>query len=189
MKKLYTLLLTIAMFFVFTGVGNAQVKNAVKINIFSPIVKTFSGFYERALGDAVSIQAGFFYTGTKVEDTKFSGWGVTPEFRLYPGKSEDLKGFYLAPFGRYSSFSLSGKSTDPATLEEIDGKATLSTFGGGLLIGGQFLFGDIVTLDIFIGPKYGVSDIKVDAGEEDDFSLGSFDGFGVRGGVTIGIAF
>ena len=189
MKKLCTILIAVAMVFAFSGVGNAQVKNAVKINIFSPIVKTFSGFYERALGDAVSIQAGFFYTGTKVEDTKFTGWGVTPEFRFYPAKNEDLKGFYLAPFGRYSSFSLSGTSIDPATQEEIDAKATLGTFGGGLLIGGQFLFGDIVTLDIYIGPKYSVSDITVDAGEEDDFQLGSFDGFGVRGGVTIGIAF
>jgi len=178
-----------ALFFAFTSLVSAQKKNAFKINIFSPIVKTFSGFYERSLSDGASAQLGFFYTGYKIEDTKFSGYGITPEFRFYPGKKEDLAGFYLAPFGRYSSFSLSGKSTDAVTQEEIEGKATLSTFGGGLLIGGQFLFGDVVTLDIYIGPKYSASDIKVDAGEENDFSLGSFDGFGVRGGVTIGIAF
>jgi len=189
MKKLVTLFLTFAMFLVFSGITDAQKKNAVKINIFSPIVKTFSGFYERALSDGASAQLGFFYTGYKVEDTKFSGWGLTPEFRLYPGKKEDLAGFYLAPFFRYSSFSLETPTVDPQTLQEIDGKATLSTIGGGLLIGGQFLFGDIVTLDLYIGPKYGSSDIKIDAGQEDDFSLGSFDGFGVRGGLTIGIAF
>lgn len=188
MKKLFTLILTFAMIIAFTGITDAQKKNAVKVNIFSPIFRTFSGFYERALSDGASAQLGFFYTGYSVEDTKFSGWGLTPEFRLYPGKKEDIEGFYIAPFGRYTSFSLQTPALDENN-QEFDAKATLSTIGGGLLIGGQFLIGDYVTLDLYIGPKYGASNIKVDAGQEDDFSLGSFDGFGVRGGVTIGIAF
>jgi hypothetical protein len=166
----------------------AQKKNAFKVNIFSPLVSSVSVFYERALSDATSAQLGFFYTGFKVSDTKFSGFGVTPEFRLYPGKSEDLKGFYLAPFIRYQSFKLETPALD-INLMEYTAKATFSSFGGGLLIGGQFLFGNIVTLDIFIGPSYNAGSVKVDVGSENDFSLGSFDGFGARGGVTIGIAF
>ena len=172
----------------FTGSIYAQKKNAFKVNIFSPLVSSVSVFYERAVSDGASAQLGFFYTGFKVSDTKFSGFGITPEFRLYPGKNEDLKGFYLAPFVRYQSFKLETPSID-ANLQAYTAKATFSTFGGGLLIGGQFLFGDLVVLDIFIGPSYNAGTVKVDAGTEDDFSLGSFDGFGVRGGVTVGLAF
>ncbi len=158
----------------------AQKKNAIKVNIFSPIVRTGSFFYERALSDGASAQLGFFYTGYKVSDTKFSGYGITPEFRFYPSRNEDMKGFYLAPFLRYQSFSLS---------DELNNEATFSSFGGGVLIGGQFLFGNIVTLDIFIGPAYNSGSTKVKSGSADTFSLGSFDGFGVRPGVTVGIAF
>ena len=185
MKKISVLMIAVMLLTTLSIQSFGQKKNAFKINIFSPLVKTASVFYERALSDATSGQLGFFYTGYKVSDTKFTGFGITPEFRFYPSKNEDLKGFYLAPYARYQSFSL--ETTDDVTATEA--KATFSSFGGGLLIGGQFLFGNIVTLDIFIGPNYSSGSLKVDSGTEDDFSLGSFDGFGVRTGVTLGIAF
>jgi len=188
MKKLFTLLLVSILLMAFSGSIYAQKKNAFKVNIFSPIVSSVSVFYERALSDAASAQLGFFYTGFKVSDTKFSGFGITPELRLYPGKNEDLKGFYLAPFVRYQSFKLETATIDISGMD-YTAKASYSSFGGGLLIGGQFLFGDLVTLDLFIGPAYYAGTVKVDVGSEDDFSLGSFDGFGVRGGVTVGLAF
>ncbi|UCH14172.1 MAG: DUF3575 domain-containing protein [Bacteroidales bacterium] len=188
MKKLLTCIIAFVMLLVFTSSAFAQKRNAFKVNIFSPLVKSVSVFYERALSDGASAQLGFFYTGFKVTDTKFSGFGITPEFRLYPGKNPDLKGFYLGPFIRYQSFSLETPSID-MNMQEYTAEASFSSFGGGLLIGGQFLFGDVVTLDIFIGPSYNSGTVKVDVGTEDDFSLGSFDGFGVRGGVTVGIAF
>ncbi len=188
MRRLFSLSLVLAAGIVLSSSLFAQKKNAFKINIFSPIVRTGSFFYERALSDGASAQLGFFYTGFKVTDTKFSGFGITPEFRLYPSKNEDMKGFYLAPFIRYQNFSLETPALD-VNLDPITAEATLSTFGGGLLIGGQFLFGDIVTLDIFVGPAYNSGSVKVDSGDEADFSLGSFEGFGVRTGVTIGLAF
>ena len=180
MKKLTWSFIVLAAGLMLSSSVFAQKKNALKVNIFSPIVKTGSFFYERALSDGASAQLGFFYTGYKISDTKLSGFGITPEFRFYPSKKEDMKGFYLAPFVRYQNFSL----TQDATAS----KGTFTSFGGGVLIGGQFLFGDIVTLDIFIGPKYSSGSTKVDSGTN-SFDLGSFDGFGVRAGVTVGIAF
>ena len=182
MKKLTFGLVLLAAGLIFSSTVFGQKKNAIKVNIFSPIVRTGSFFYERALNEGASAQLGFFYTGYKITDTKFSGFGITPEFRFYPSKKEDMKGFYLAPFLRYQSFTLEDEGL-------VVSKGTLSTFGGGLLIGGQFLFGDIVTLDIFIGPGYNSGSIKVDSGNESAFSTGAFDGFGVRTGVTIGLAF
>ena len=47
-----------------------------------------------------------------------------------------------------------------------------------------------VTLEGFIGPQYMSSSLSIDIGTEDDFDIGTaFSGFGVRAGVTIGIAF
>lgn len=166
----------------------AQKKNAIKVNIFSPFVSTGSFFYERALTDATSAQLGFLYTGFKVEDTKLSGFAITPEFRFYPNKKEELKGFYLAPFIRYQNLKLEAPTYNDNN-ELVNGRASMSTFGGGLLIGSQFLIAKTVTLDMFIGPSYNAGSVSVETGSESDFSAGAFDGFGVRLGVTVGLAF
>ena len=139
MKKLTFGIIVLAAGLMLSSSVFAQKKNAIKVNILSPVVRTGSFFYERALSDGASAQLGFFYTGYKISDTKFSGFGITPEFRYYPAKNEDMKGFYLAPFLRYQNFKL--------TQDATDSKGTFTSFGGGVLIGGQFLFGNVVTLN------------------------------------------
>jgi hypothetical protein len=172
--------------------------HAVKINILSPIVRTASLFYEHGINDNSSVQLGLFYTGFKVSDTKFSGFGITPEFRYHPS-GDGLAGFYVAPFLRYQSFTLTA-TNEMSPVYDADGfwtgeytttedKATLSTIGGGVLAGYQWIFGDIITLDLFLGPMYNSGSLKVDSGTEDTFSVGAFDGFTVRTGVTLGVAF
>lgn len=129
------------------------------------------------------MQLGFFYTTIKISETKFSGFGITPEYRFYLSESKDvLNGFYVAPFLRYQNFKLEDEFTND--------EATLTTFGGGVLAGHQWIFKERFSLDTFIGPSYlgGSVDVEGDA-EEDDFSTGALNGFGVRVGVTFGIAF
>ena len=46
-----------------------------------------------------------------------------------------------------------------------------------------------VSLEGFIGPSYSFGSIDVTSGTEDDLSLKSLDGFGVRVGMTLGFAF
>ncbi|HRG09553.1 MAG TPA: DUF3575 domain-containing protein, partial [Cyclobacteriaceae bacterium] len=91
-------------------------------------------------------------------------------------------GFYVAPFARYQSFKVED-SFDGAT-----NKGTLSLFGGGVVIGKQWIFKEKISLDIFIGPQYSSGNVKVTDGA-DTFDTGAFDGFGVRTGVTLGFAF
>ncbi|NBC82858.1 MAG: DUF3575 domain-containing protein [Bacteroidetes bacterium] len=182
MKKLLLILFTIG----FCGSLLAQKKNVIKANLFSPIVRTGSFFYERGLSDATSAQLGVFYSGASVQETKFRGFGITPEFRFYPGKESPEK-FYIAPYLRYTNFSLTGEVSDGSNVDEA--KATLSAFGGGLLVGGQFIFGDVVALDMFIGPGYAASSLDVEAGDEGTFNIGAFDGFTLRVGVCVGVAF
>jgi hypothetical protein len=72
----------------------------------------------------------------------------------------------------------------------VDAEATLSTIGGGVIIGRQWVFKKKITLDLFIGPSYNSGTVKAkDNATSSDFSTGAFDGFGVRTGLTFGLAF
>ena len=157
-------------------------QNIIKANLFSPIVRTGSFFYERVLNEDMSFQLGFFYTGASLSETTFRGMGITPEFRYYLSETKPApSGVFVAPYARYQSFNL--------TVEGEAGKATYSGIGGGLLVGWQRLLKNTISLEGFIGPSYFSGSLKVDDGQEDDFDIGFFDGFGVRFGFTVGVAF
>ncbi|MEI9919723.1 MAG: DUF3575 domain-containing protein [Bacteroidota bacterium] len=170
------------LFVALAGSAIAQPTNAIKINLLSPVVRTINLAYEHAINENGSVQLGFFYSGAKVGDTKISGWGLTPEYRFYLSESPAPDGFYVAPFIRYNSFTAEDKS------DNTTNKATVTQFGGGVVVGRQWVFKERVTFDIFIGPKYQSSTIKVTQGS-DNFSGSLFNNFGIRGGLTLGIAF
>lgn len=176
MKKLILIAMSILTF----NVAFAQKENVIKINILSPIVKTFNVQYERKLNATSSVQLGFFYTGYSVSETTFSGIGITPEYRFYLSEDEALQGVYIAPFLRYQDFSLT-ESTSTS-------KATQTTFGGGVILGKQWLFKEKIALDIFIGPSYASGGVKVTSGTG-TFNTNAFDGFGLRAGVCFGFGF
>lgn len=173
--------LLFAVFFITLSV-NAQdaKKNVIKANLLSPIVRTGSFFYERALNEEMSLQMGFFYSGLSFEETKYRGFGITPEFRYYLSDKPAPAGIFIAPYARYQNLSLSsGISTNDATY---------SGLGGGLLIGAQTMLKNTITMEAFIGPSYFSGKLKVSDGDENSFETGIFDGFKVRFGFTIGLA-
>jgi hypothetical protein len=173
--------LAVVCFVMLTGGAMAQ-KTAIKINLLSPVARTLNLAFERAISENGSIQLGFFYTGAKVGDTKIDGFGLTPEYRIYLSQSPAPNGFYVAPFLRYINFKAEDK-TDNST-----NQATVTQFGGGVVVGRQWVFKERVTFDLFIGPKYQGTDVKVTAGT-DSFSGSLFNNFGIRGGITLGVAF
>ncbi len=181
MKKLTSGIIVLAAGLILSSSVFAQKKNAIKVNLFSIIAKTGTVFYERSLSNSVSADLGLSYTGWSNSGTTWRGIGIQPDIRFYPGKNEDMKGFYIAPFARY--FSWTGKN------ESLNAEGTLNIVGGGLLIGGQFLFGDLITLDIYAGPQYLSFSIKDKTGSSSDLSTPNLEGFLVRGGITIGLAF
>jgi hypothetical protein len=157
-------------------------KNAVKLNPLSLILATGNVAYERAISDNMSVQLGMFYTGVKLSDLKYSGFGLTPEVRFYvAGHKEALNGVYVAPFLRYQNFSI--KDT------ETDDKVSFSSIGGGGLLGWEKSWSSGFVLDIFLGPSYNSGKIKESVDEEEwDVSAG-IDGFTLRTGITLGFAF
>jgi len=157
---------------------SATAQGVLKINILSPIVKTINVQYEQAASATSSFQLGFFYTGVSNSGTTFKGFGVTPEYRFYLSDTEAPQGVYVAPFVRYMSFKLED--------EDSSSKAHFNAFGGGLILGKQWIFKEKVALDLFIGPSYSSGNVKVTSGT-DDFDTGAFDGFGLRTGICFGV--
>lgn len=94
MKKI---VLVLAVVFAVTGIKAQEGKlNAIKINPLSLAFATGNVSYERAIGPQSSIQLGGFYAGFKLSELKYSGFGVTPEFRYYfAGNKEALNGVYV----------------------------------------------------------------------------------------------
>ncbi|HWA35959.1 MAG TPA: DUF3575 domain-containing protein [Cyclobacteriaceae bacterium] len=159
--------------------ANAQ-GSVIKLNIFSPIVSTFNVQYEKTTKADQSFQLGFFYSGYSSSDTKFNGFGITPEYRFYLSDTDAPQGVYMAPFLRYQSFNASNASTNT--------KGSLTSFGGGVILGKQWIFKEHISLDIFIGPSYYSSNVKIESGSP-TIDATPFDGFTVRAGVCFGYAF
>ena len=157
--------------------------NAIKLNPLSLVFATGNISYERAVSDNKSVQLGAFYSSFGLGGLKYSGFGVTPEFRLYfAGNREALNGVYVAPFARYQNFKLVDKTYSENT-------TSFSTIGGGATIGWQKMWGSGFVLDLFAGPSYNKATFK-NEGDEEDFNVkGGFTGFGVRTGITLGFGF
>lgn len=184
MKRI-KIILTLIVFTSFAyGQESETPMNNIKVNIFSPIVKTGSFFYERKINTNSSAQLGVGFTAYNREGIKINGLFFTPEYRFYLSSSKEaLEGFYVGPYLRYQNLKI-----EDTQVSEEPSKATLSTFGGGVVVGHQWIFKNIFSLDVFLGPNYNSGTIKITSGDEPDIPA-SFEGFGARFGLTFGVAF
>jgi hypothetical protein len=184
MKKILAIVILLAGAFTVNAQSGSSKMNNFKINLFSPIVKTGSFFYERKLNEKSSAQLGFGFTAYNRNDVKINGIFITPEYRFYlSNEKEAMEGFYVGPYLRYQNLKIED-ITDP----NYPDKATLSTFGGGVVIGHQWIFSNVISLDIFGGPNYNSGTVKVTSGNDPNVP-GTFKGFGARFGITLGIVF
>ncbi len=172
--------------------ASAQKKNAVKFNLLSPIAKTLAFYYERDISEKTSTQVGFSIVSLGVTGENYSGYSITPEQRIYTAKFDALK-VYVAPFVRYHDGNMETLALVESG-EPIDAKASFTSFGGGVIFGGKFLFNDIAVLDVFLGPSYSSGDIEVIKGGDEHFvhlglATGLLTGLSFRAGIAIGLAF
>jgi len=175
MKKLLLCAVTALIFF---NAKAQEVKNTIKINPLSALLSTGSVFYERKVNEGMSAQLGVAYTGVKLDDTKFSGLAITPEVRFYIKKHAPT-GMYAAPFLKYQNYTVSDH-TD---------KGSYTSFGGGALMGHQWVYNSGFTLDLFFGPSYNNGKYKATIVTDEPDIKGGIEGFGIRTGVAIGFGF
>ncbi len=186
-------------------------KVVVKINPLSLFAATANVQGEYVINDKMSVQLGFFVgkiglsfgnTGL-AQEIGYTWLGLTPEFRYYAQntKKEAPRGLYLAPFFRYRLDKRSFVTSiyDPEQQLFTTGFVTKTShlFGGGVLLGYQWLFSDAFALDLFFGPQYlsgpatYVIECETCGGNEtlvEEPTGLNFRGAGIRLGVSIGVA-
>ena len=192
----------------FPGALFAQNKTVIKLNPLSAFATTINVQAERAINQNMSFQLGGFYGGFKASflsgsvKIKYKHFGITPEFRYYfaPSRGAAPSGLYGAAFFRYrqidATFSTDVYDPDLDVELAADVVTRFNIPGGGVLIGYQFLFGDVFALDMFFGPQISyanttstVNCTSCNGNETLDVPGFKFGGFGIRTGVSLGLAF
>ena len=177
-KKIYLILLC-SLFFttVFAqdkpdASAKPEHKNILKINLSSIVLTNIYLQDEFTLNSHSSIALGISYLPTRslpsaitdntpeIKDLEFTAFSITPEYRYYfTGKSP--KGFYIAPYFRYSSFTTNAFRY---IITKDDGEKDTIMFNGasyklnavGLMFGKQWKLSNHFALDLWIvGVGYG----------------------------------
>jgi hypothetical protein len=159
--------------------------NYLKLNLYSLAVQNISLQYERVINKPFSFALGFrFMPGgdlpfrnsitnlydpatdsiaiNTISNLKLNQYAITPELRWYVGKKGYGRGFYFAPFYRYTHFSTSeigfDYTSDQNTNEQVRLKGSLTTQTLGLMLGAQWALAEHVSLDWWIiGPQFGTA--------------------------------
>lgn len=125
-------------------------KHIIKTNLLSLLTRSASLAYEQALSKSLSIQAGGYYSQSKM----LSGAqriSTTLELRKYISKQENaIVGLYLAPYLKYQQI----KDKPEDFSGNITATVTIHTIGGGLLIGRQWIAKKGFSVDIYGGAGF-----------------------------------
>jgi len=160
----------------------ASAQNMIKLNLPGVAINTYSIQYARVLTRNFSFALAYRtmpngklplkdkiidkanITDPDVINTmnnlEMSNTAITPEFRFYLSKRGRGRGFYIAPFYRYSKYTVKNMQftieDSPGNERTIGLGGSLTSNTGGLLFGAQWRIAKVVCLDFwFIGPHYG----------------------------------
>jgi hypothetical protein len=161
----------------------ASGRNILKMNISSLAFSNYSFTYERGIGKKVSLSLNYRFMPngelpyqnqikSLINDNsidfgnfKIGGYALTPELRLYSHKN--MRGFYLALYGRYSSFDMTIpiKYTYTTPLGSTSKSAlftgNVSAMCSGFMVGTQHNIFKNCVIDIWIvGAHFGNSSSK-----------------------------
>jgi len=163
-------------------------KNVFKINLVSVGLLTASGFYERALTPHLSAQMGIYFTGLKLWEVKYRGFGLTPELRYYFEPTAP-RGLYVSGFGRLAHYSVTTQVNITEELLQDFGintdnfdvvlsgevRTRFTTYGVGAAFGGQVLSKKGFVLDIFAGPTVWGGTFNFDANTDVDIDFAQWE--------------
>ena len=170
-------------------------KNVFKINLTGLLFKNYGFQYERMLSRKTSIALGFrtqpqgelpligFFenqiddpeTFEEIKGISYGNTAITPEIRFYLGKKGGPRGFYIAPYARYSKSQVSISDFEFSFEETVNGQTITETrevelsgditgITGGIMFGSQWRLGKSVYLDWWIiGGSVGKSNGLINA--------------------------
>lgn len=198
-------------------------KNAIKVNVLSPIFNTLNVSYQRLLANSRSLNVGFSYmdfdnfnnyAGSNAppysstdDKNQTKGITATAEFRIH-FSDNTLEGWYGAPFARYMNYTRKLEDYYTDNYDPITGfsrgyarqEDSYQSVGLGFIVGHQFVIRNTVSIDFFGGPVYQImlqhsrklnsSKVLDDKNKLSDAIPNQYlEGYGLRGGVTIGMCF
>ncbi|WBO83438.1 DUF3575 domain-containing protein [Hymenobacter yonginensis] len=163
--------------------------HVLKTNILSPLLGSGTLFYEQAINSRASVQLGVFGSFLHAAGTEYDGFGLTPEYRRYL-TGEVLNGLYVGSYLRVQRFRLAVDVPDNSgQTTKVTGKMT--TLGGGLLVGRQWIFGQRFVVDPYLGVGYDAGQLQVSTQgySQNVFGTAPVRGLSLRPGISLGFAF
>ena len=141
--------------------SNLNAQSIVKVNPIGLAFGSLNGGYETFLSDNTSLYLKANFYSRSLVGTRYTGFGVGGEYRFYLSDNDRPKGLYAGPI---ANIGFIGTNSD-----FID-NYTLITIGG--IIGYQWVFSEDFTVEVNIGPAYGI--VSGDFGDTDIFGDGIF---------------
>lgn len=165
----------------FRGEIESDYAHIVKVNVFSPLVGTFTIHAEKALTENSSFQAeAFYFTGQFFgQDLDVRGVGFTANYRYYITQSFPA-GWFMQPFLRYQKYW-----PLRASASGVDENVQVGTLG--MVFGYQVIAAKRLSLDIFAGPMY--SKLFANGKPVSNEFIPVFNGPWLRFGGTLGFLF
>lgn len=184
MKKL---LFFVILLFLSAGWLKAQEKdNLLKINVLPLTVGNIALEYEKPIASNItlngtlswrpkisfpfkSVMENFIDDDSSIlNDAKLGSFSITPEVRFYLSKKEAFKGFYIAPYMKYSNYSIrldvpieEFHNQGLSSVETLPVSGALNGFTAGFSVGSQWQLAQDIFLDWrIIGPGYGFTSGK-----------------------------
>lgn len=162
-------------------------RNALKVNLLSPLFNTINVSYQRVLTPERSLQLGISYMdfddfknidnnvnyyGDDIQNN-VKGVNMTLDYKVnFTGYG--LNGFYAGPFLRYMNYERNfERFYNGSASTYFTEKARFQSAGVGFLFGKQFMFKNTITLDLFAGPVY---QILISEKRTNNISSGSYTG-------------
>ncbi len=167
MKK-HTISISLFLLGIFSSILGFSQKNNVKIGLGGLLYQKINLNYERVLTKKTSLQlhAGFLVpismptslleglgNGTAGSSGEIKGNSLALEYRIYSGKKDVPRGFYFAPYARYSNMSMNFNTNfdydNSGTTINLPISATggVRTIAGGFQLGVQWLIKSRVSID------------------------------------------
>ena len=175
-------------------------RNAIKLDVHSPFVRTMNVSFEHATGPRTSFVLSALYADRSVpfyESGYLNRLAITPEFRYYIGRKDIPKGLYASGYLRYQwmnayvyEYRYMNTSSTPYIVWS-DG--VLNTGGIGVGVGYQWEIKDRIRLDVQFGTIWNSGDKRVrtdDGGISEPNSIfRPYVGYFVKSNMCMGVSF
>jgi hypothetical protein len=112
-------------------------------------------------GFVPDVKSGDFTRESPLKNMNMTGYSITPEFRFYTSLiKESPRGLYLAAYLRHSNYDLSYQNyaynykdefdNNISKIANINFESSISSIGGGLMLGHQWIIGQHFSIDLWI---------------------------------------